>query len=322
MTGYRKQQGVTLVELLIAFALGALIVAGMSTVMEGLAQTQAAIQERNQLTEDGRFAMERMVRALSHSRRLLVPLADNSLTNWPENIREETLPASPPVGDSTKATAVLAVTAPEYLDLDGDGVPDADIDGDGRIDEDTPGDATWDLAPGLPLIDDDGDGLVDEGNNDSDDESTTSNDDPINGIDDDDDGNIDEDPASDNNNDGCPGLCGVDDDGDGLVDEGSASDDDEDGQSDEDFYGTVAFYLDNGVLKERMPVPWDISGGGLVNGLDYITSDIAENVTHLRFERLLPAGGAQVVEITLELTGPDSGETVNLHTQIRIGGAL
>ena len=323
MTGYRKQQGVTLVELLIAVALGALIVAGMSAVMEELAQTQAAIQERNQLTQDGRFAMERMVRALGHSRRLLLPLADKSSTNWPENIREETVPASPPVGDSTKATAVLAVTAPEYLDLDADGIPDADIDGDGRIDEDTPGDATWDLAPGLPLIDDDGDGLVDEGNNDSDDESATTNDDPINGIDDDDDGNVDEDPASDNNNDGCPGLCGVDDDGDGLVDEGSASDDDEDGQIDEDFYGTVVFYLDNGVLKERTPVPWDIGGGGLVSGLDFITSNIAANVTRLRFERLLPAGGgAQVVDITMELTGPDSGETVNLHTQIRIGGAL
>ena len=323
MTGYHKQQGVTIIELLVAVALGALIVAGMSAVMGELTQTQAAIQERNRLTENGRFAMERMVRALSHSRRLLVPLADKSFTNWPENIREETVPASPPVGDSTKATAVLAVTAPEYLDLDANGIPDADIDGDGRFDEDTPGDATWDLASGLPLIDDDGDGLVDEGNSDSDDESTTANDDPINGIDDDVDGNVDEDPGTDMNGDGCPGVCGVDDDEDGQIDEGSSSDDDEDGQADEDFYGAVVFYLDGGVIKERMPVPWDISGGGLISGLDFITSDIATNVTRLRFERLLPiGGGSQVVDITLELTDPDSGETVNLHTQTRIGGAL
>ena len=50
--------------------------------------------------------------------------------------------------------------------------------------------------------------------------SSTVNDDPVNGVDDDDDNNVDEDPASDNNGDGCPGVCGVDDDGDGQIDEG------------------------------------------------------------------------------------------------------
>jgi len=326
MSGQHKQQGVTLLELLIAVALGALIVAGMSAVMRELRQTQAAIQERNNLTEDGRFAMQRMVRALSHSRRLLLPLADKPSTNWREQVREQTVPPSPPEGDSTNATAVLAVTVPEYIDLDADGIPDADNDGDGRIDEDTPGDSTWDLAPGIALIDDDGDGSVDEGSfaDDDDDEAQSVKDeDPINGVDDDGDNNIDEDFGADMNGDGCPGICGVDDDGDGLIDEGSASDDDEDGKIDEDFYGTVVFYLDSGVIKERVPVPWDISGGGLISGLDYIVSDIAANVTRLRFERLLPAaGGPQLVDITLELTGPDTGETVNLHTQIRLGGAL
>ena len=326
MTGYRKQLGVTLIELLIAVALGALIIAGMSAVMGELAQTQAAIQERNRLTENGRFAMDRMVRTLSYSRRLLLPLADNPDSNWREDVREQTVPPSPPEGDSTLATAVLAVTLPEHLDLNADGIPDADEDGDGRIDEDAPGDNTWDNAPGIVLIDDDGDGSVDEGsfaNNDDDEALSTSDEDPVNGIDDDGDGNIDEDSGADMNGDGCPGICGVDDDEDGLVDEGSVSDDDEDGRSDEDYYGTVVFYLDSGLLKERMHVPWDISGGGLISGLDYVTSDIASNVTRLRFERLPPAGGgSQVVDITLELTDPENGETVSLHTPIRIGSAL
>lgn len=320
------QNGFTLIELLIAVVLGAMIIAGMSAVMRELAQTQAAIQERTNLTEDGRFAMERMVRTLSHSQRLLLPLADNPTTNWREHVREQTVPPSTPEGDSTLATAVLAATVPEYIDLDSDGFADADNDRDGRIDEDAPSDATWDLAPGITFIDDDGDGSVDEGafaDNDDDEALSVSDEDPINGLDDDGDGNIDEDFGTDMNGDGCPGLCGVDDDADGTIDEGSANDDDEDGQIDEDFYGTIVFYLDNGVIKERMPVPWDISGGGLISGLDYITSDIAANVTRLRFERSTPAGGGpQLVDITLELTGPETGATVNLHTQIRVGGAL
>ncbi len=326
MTGYRKQRGVTLIELLIAVALGALIIAGVSAVMGELTQTKAAIQERNQLTEDGRFAMERMVSALGHSRRLLLPLVDKLASNWPENIREETVPASPPIGDSTKATAVLAVTLPEYVDLDADGFPDADDDRDGRVDEDLPNDAQHDFLAGIMLIDDDGDGLVDEGNNYSDDESTTTNDDPINGIDDDGDGNVDEDPSSDNNADGCPGLCGVDDNSDGTIDAGSVDDDDEDGGTFEDPYDPVVFYLDGSTLMERMPVPWNEDGistpNGPVDGRDFVASAIADNVTRFRVERLSPAGSSQVVDITLELTDPDTGEAVNLHTQIRVGGAL
>ena len=326
MTGRHKQRGVTLIELLIAVTMGALIVAGMSAVMGELTQTQESIQERNRLTEDGRFAMERMVSASSDSRRLLLPLDDKPLTNWPENIREETVPASPPIGSSTKATAVLAVTLPATVDLDADGFPDADDDRDGRIDEDLPNDAQHDFVAGIMLIDDDGDGLVDEGNTYSDDESVTNNDDPINGIDDDADGNIDEDPPSDNNADGCPGLCGVDDDSDGTVDDGANDDDDEDGGSFDDPYDPVVFYLIGDTLVERMPVPWNEDGisspDGPVDGRDFIESAIAEGVSRFRVERLPTSGSTQLVDITLEMTGPESGETVSLHTRVRIVGAL
>lgn len=323
-TSQRHQHGFTLIELMVAIALAGLILVATSGIIHQATGTDTVVAERNQLLRDARFAMERMTRTASHSAKLLLPQADKSTTNWPEHIREETVPASPPIGDSTKATAVLAITLPDYVDLDADGFPDADNDRDGRIDEDAPSDATWDLAPGIALIDDDGDGSVDEGGaiNDDDEALATSDEDPVNGLDDDGDGNIDEDFGADMNGDGCPGLCGVDDDGDGLIDEGSAGDDDEDGNTDEDFYGTVVFYLDNGVIKERMPVPWDISGGGLINGLDYITSDIADNVTRFRVERLTGTSGAHpLVSIELELTGP-AGAVVSLDTRIRIGGAL
>ena len=325
MTGYRKQRGVTLIELLIAVALGALIVAGMSAVMGELAQSQAAIQERSRLTENGRFAMERMVRALSHSRHLLLPLADKPATDWRENVREETVPASPPEGSSTKATAVLAVSLSATVDLDADGFPDADNDRDGRIDEDYPADVAYDFAPGIHLIDDGGDGSVDEGFlnfNDDDEYPNTADEDPINGVDDDVDGVTDEDPGADMNADGAPGIAGVDDDSDGQVDEGNAADDDEDGVVDEDWLDAVVFYLQGDSLIERHPVPWDETANGFVSGRDFIESVIAEGVTRFRVERPIASSPTlQIIDLTLELTAPDGGETAKLHTQVRVGGA-
>ena len=126
----------------------------------------------------------------------------------------------------------------------------------------------------------------------------------------------------DMNNDGCPGLCGIDEDSNGTVDEGSSWDDDEDGQSDEDSLDTVAFYLLAGTLIQRTPVPWDENSSGSVNGEDYIEHAIAENVTLFRVERVVQTGRDQVVDLTLELTSPDSGESVSLNTRVRVGGAL
>ncbi len=157
----------------------------------------------------------------------------------------------------------------------------------------------------------------------SDDESITVNDDPFNGVDDDDDQNRDEDPPADMNADGCPGVCGVDDDADGSVDEGSADDDDEDGQTNEDWLDPVVFYLNNSVLIQRTPVPWDEDGSGLVTGRDFVEQPLAENVTRFRVERLLRvAGGAQLVDLILELTNPNSGEMVSIGTRVQVGGAL
>ncbi len=219
------QSGFTLIELLISTSLAGLLIAGLNGVIGQALTIQDAVSEKNDLTRQARFAMEQMVRAVSHSRLLLLPLNDIPSTTLLENIREQTEPPSAPPAGSTLGTAVLAVTLPAYQDLDGDGFPDADDDRDGRIDEDLPDDKNYDFAPGIYLIDDDGNGIRDffflrtpmmmKAM------IWPKNEDTINGLDDDGDGNIDEDPGADNNGDGCPGICGVDDDGDSVIDEGA-----------------------------------------------------------------------------------------------------
>ena len=318
-----RQHGFTLVELLVATLFAALLIVGLGGVVGQVAVTKDTVRDNNELTRQARFALDQMARTVSHSGSLLLPLEDKPFTNWREHVREETVPASPPEGSSTKATAVLALTIPRYFDLNDDGFPDADDDLDGRIDEDLNANRTNSQAAGIYLIDDDGDGQVDEGNAESDDESSTVNDDPVNAADDDSDNNVDEDPPADMNADGCPGICGVDDDADGLIDGGSIEDDDEDGQSNEDGLNPLVFYLNGGTLMQRTPVPWDEDSSGGVDGRDFIVEPIASNVTRFRVERVAGiAGNYQLVDITLELTSPATGERVSLQTQVRVGGAL
>lgn len=323
---FPHQTGFSYVEMLLAVAITGLIMAGLMGVVNTATETSDDVRQRNQLTRQARFAMERMVRQVSHSRKLLLPLRDNPATNWPENIREQTVPPSAPIGDSTLATAVLVVSLPAYIDLDGNGIPDADNDADGLLDEDLPGDIHNDDKPGIRDIDDDGNGVKDfllsPAGDDDESNDFSENEDTLNGIDDDGDGSIDEDPSSDMNGDACPGFCGVDDDSDGLIDEGSGNDDDEDGQTNEDWYDPLVIYLENGVLKQRNPVPWDESGDSVVTGQDFIVSDIAANVTRFRVERLDIGSTVELLDLTLELTSPVSGESISLQTRVRLGGAL
>ncbi|MDH3589123.1 MAG: prepilin-type N-terminal cleavage/methylation domain-containing protein [Gammaproteobacteria bacterium] len=320
----RESPGFTLIELLIALALASLILVATSGLVNNAVGTERLVTERNQLQRDARFAMQRMARAVRETPQLILPMPDKPDTDWRENVREETIPASAPEGSSIKATAVLAVCLSATVDLDGDGFPDADNDRDGRLDEDYPADIAYDFDPGIHLIDDGGDGFVDESFSDNDDDERLNgnNEDPLNGIDDDGDGVIDEDPGADMNADGAPGLAGVDDDNDGQVDEGSANDDDEDGVVDEDWLDAVVFYLQGDSLIERHPVPWDETANGFVSGRDFLESVIAERVTRFRVERPVPGGsGAQLVDLTLELTGP-TGRVVSLSSRVRVGGAL
>lgn len=320
-----SQRGFTLIELLIAVALSSLLLAAMSGLVNNTIGSGKVTAERNQLHSDARFALQRMTHAVAETRHLLLPLPDKPETDWRENVREETVPASPPEGSSTKATAVLAVALSESVDLDANGFADADNDGDGRTDEDFPADIANDFDPGIHLIDDGGDGQVDEGlfsDWDDDERFNTADEDPINNVDDDGDGVIDEDPGADMNGDGAPGLAGVDDDGDGQIDEGSNSDDDEDGLVDEDWLDAVVFYLQGDSLIERHPVPWDETANGQVTGRDFVESVIAEGVTRFRVERRAAGvSGAQLIDLTLELTG-SAGNVVSLASRVRVGGAL
>jgi len=321
----RDDAGFTLLELLIALALAGLLLAGVAGLAGRATDSQELVAGRNRLNTEARFAMQRMVHAVGETRQLILPMPDKPETDWRENVREETVPASPPEGSSTKATAVLAICLSEFVDLDRDGFADADNDRDGRLDEDFPADIAFDYNPGIHLIDDGGGGSVDEGflaDADDDERLSASDEDPINGVDDDGDGLIDEDPGADMNGDGAPGVAGVDDDGDSQVDEGSSNDDDEDGSTDEDWLDVVVFYLQGDSLVERHPVPWDETANGTITGRDFIESVIAENVTLFRVERpLVSANGSQLVHLTLELTDA-SGDSVSLETRIRVGAAL
>lgn len=318
-------KGFSLIELLAAIVITALLLAAMHNVINPTLEANQATQVKNEAIQAARFAMDKMVRAISRSPRLLIPYSEKSTTPFPDNIREQTNPASPPPSGSSLATAVLALTQDPAIDLDGNGVADVDNDADGKIDEDLPGDMTNDAKPGIRGIDDDSDGQFDEGffaNQDDDEVLNSSNEDPADGVDNDGDNNIDEDSPADMNNDGAPGIAGVDDDGDGAIDEGSNDDDDEDGQNNEDWIDPVVFYMQGGSIIERIPVPWDENANGSVTGEDYVETVLTENVSRFRVERIaLGTDRNTTVELTLEITPPD-GEMFSLTTRARVGGAL
>lgn len=324
--GLKRQFGSGYTEMLLAVTISALLMAGLMGVVSTATDTGDEVRQRNDLTRQARFAMQSMVSMVSRSRRLMLPLNNSIYTDWPDNIREQTVPASPPTGSSILDSAVLAVTLPADVDLDGNGFPDADNDADGRIDEDWPGDVTNDRAAGIYQIDDMGDGTVDKFSaccfEDDEEDFGIQNEDPVNGIDDDADGLTDEDPWGDMNADFCPGICGIDDDEDGSIDEGSDLDDDEDGLNDEDWLDSVVFYLSGSTLRQRHPVPWDTDGDSDVDGRDFIVSDLAENITRFRVERLDSAGVGELIDLILELTDPVTGDSISLQTRVRVGGAL
>lgn len=291
--------GFTLVELLAALAVGALLLAGLSgAIAQGL-RTWEVAGERRELTQEARFALDRMIEAAGGTTRLLLPRADDPGTGQTESVR-----------------AVLALALDPTLDRDRDGFADADNDRDGLVDEDPGRDATNDGKPGILGIDDDGDGRIDEGSRRNDDEDGRSDEDEVNGLDDDGDGAVDEDADADLNDDREPGVGGVDDDGDGYIDEGADDDDDEDASEDEDWLDPVVFYLQGTSLIERVPVPHP------ADGTDFRETVLSENVSDFRVERLSPApeDRALLVDILLELTGPH-GDTISLRSLARVGGA-
>ncbi len=299
--------GFTYVELLSALVLTAMLLLALNRTVGNVLEAHETSRASHESLEASRYALERMVRAVTGGQRLLIPQAENPVTPHSESIRDP---------------GVLAVTLDYTRDLDGNGVPDADNDGDGRFNEDTDKDATKDLAAGIIGLDDENDGNTDSSTVGDDDEDGVENEDPMDGVDNDGDGAVDEDPGGDMNIDAHPGLEDVDDDGDGSVDEGPPADDDEDGQVNEDWWEVVAFYQSGATLIERTPVPWDESGDGQISGLDYVERALVDNVSGFRVERIpAPNGTAALVRLTLTTT--DAAGTVStLQTTVRLGGAL
>ena len=334
-----RQRGLTILEILVSVAIGAVLILSLSGVTGQALDANDQSRSKMQLLQDGQFAMDRMLTAVSGSSTLLLPLADNPGTAWREHVREQTVPASAPEPFSVLATAVLAVVLPASQDIDEDGWSDAnsdkdflDINGNSsrdpgepeRIDEDLFHDATNDGAPGIVGIDDNGNGFVDDsfsGVHDND-EDYSAHEDFFDGIDNDGDGSVDEDANHDNNDDGEPGIAGVDDDLDGSIDEGHKDDDDEDGVNNEDSLEPVVYFLQGSNLIERRPMPYDVNDDKTIDGLDYLESVVAEGVTRFRIERIpAPPGGRVTVDVTLELAAQGT-DPVRLHSIVRIGGRL
>lgn len=293
----RSEQGLSLVEVLLALAISAVLIAALGAVVGPTLNAWEVTQRENQLTREARFAVDRMTAAVRGTSLLVIPRADDPNTAYNESVRP-----------------VLAVALDPTWDRDRDGFADADNDKDGRIDEDWPRDNNNDGQPGISGIDDDGDGVTDEGSNWNNDEDGTANEDPRNGLDDDGDASVDEDLPADMNGDGQPGLAGVDDDGDTFTDEGSVGDDDEDGTVDEDWLDTVVYFLSGTTLMERLP---DLAAS---DGTAFTESAIAENVSQLTVRRPAPAAGdrALLVKIRLELATPE-GASILLESVVRVG---
>lgn len=330
----RPALGFTLVELLAGIVIAAGLMLAMITATQQAMQSMQTHGEVNAAQREGAEAMRRMAAAVRTSRALILPMPDNPNTDWREDRREQTIPASPPEGSSNFASAVLSVTLTPLQDNNMDGWADAnndadyqDLNGNGsrdagepeRIDEDPPADRNTDGEPGIAGLDDNGNGAIDDGDVADDDEDGSKDEDPLNSIDDDSDGNVDEDTPDDLNNDGESGVAGVDDDNDGVVDEDYTKDDDEDGLDEEDWLDTVSYYLVGPNLIERRPVFLDINMDGKLNGEDYFESVIATGVTLFRVE-YIAAPRASLVDLRLQLER--GATTTTLSTRVRLGGGL
>ena len=277
--------GFTLVELLITLAIAVVVLATLSGVTNNVMMLWKSNRARTELLYQANLAMDRMVTAVSHANRLLIPRADNPATPYDETQRQ-----------------ILAVTLDPLQDSDGDGFADADNDHDGLVDEDIPADNTFDYRAGIRDIDDDGDGSIDESSTmNNNDEEGLPGDDWMDGVDNDGDGTIDEDiPAR---NDRLTfGYSQYDNDGDGLFNE--------------DWLDPVVYLVsaDGKSLIERTPVVnWP-------NGSKTQDTIIAQADTVTLSIRRMPMTAEErsaQVEMTLQLD-TRAGGPLTLQARIRL----
>jgi len=309
-----QQNGLSLIELLIAVTIAGFLIAGMQGLVGMALDAESSTRARNDSLQQGRFAMQMMVKSVRMTQRLMIPLAENPSTVYFESERDVLAVTLDPTLDRNKDGWADANNDKDYLDINNNG--SRDVGEPERIDEDLGEDTTNDVQAGIIGIDDDADGSVDEGNTPDDDEDGAVDEDNLDSVDNDADGSIDEDTAKDMNIDNAPGAIGVDDDYDGTVDEGNSDDDDEDGLRDEDWLDPVVYFLSGTTLMQRVP---NINP---VDGTDFQENPIAENVTIFKVIRIPQGGGRRVlVSISLEIT-PVNGEPVTFLTSVGVGSGL
>ncbi len=298
--------GMTLVEVIIALAVGIVLLASLGGIVGKGLDLWKFGSHRSELLDQGNFAMEQMIDAVTKTRRLLIPLADNSGTAHDESLRD-----------------ILAVTLDPVIDRDGDGWADANNDKDffdingntirdadevERVDEDIPVDNSFDGQPGIIGIDDDNDGSIDENIGGGDwytdnDEDGLKREDHIDGLDNDGDGSIDEDIPKDNDKAGGSDAT-FDNDGDGL--------------KSEDWLDPVVFYVstDGKSLVQRLPVAGAVDGSTSTNHIIARADTIKLSVQ--RFASGIDDRSV-LIEINLALAN-QTGETVILQSHVRAGG--
>jgi len=265
------EKGLTLIELIIAIGILGLISAAAAPLLSSALQAHSFGESRSGLYQEGLLAMERMTGGVRRCTYLLVPNAHNTTRD------------------------ILAFSG-NYNDDDDYYFDDSLFP---RIDEDMGADMDGNNAPGIALIDDDGNSLIDDGGTGDDDEDGLNDEDQLDGLDNDGDGNIDEDFSVDVR-DGEPGIKNFDDDGDGSVDEGNFKDDDEDGSFEEDPLNAVVYELVSGTSTLTESIPH--SGASV-----YLSTRVSN------FQ--VVSGTSNCVLITLTLTDND-GKTVTFSEYV------
>ncbi len=266
------EEGLTLVELLMAIAIFGLIAAGATSLLSASLTAQTQGETRYKLYQEGLIIMERLTSEVKTTTLMHIPNAHaptRTILAFSANVNEDNDnyfndPLFPRIDEDSD----------DALFFDGFGIPGLDDNGNGVVDD------------GFAKNDDDEDGVTDE--------------EILDGFDDDGDGDIDEDLGKDSNGDSFPGIWLMDDDGDSQVDEGNDEDDDEDGIRNEDSPNLILYSLDapNTTLYKITPDPND----GMTSAV-YAT--VSSRVTFFQTTYLDP----DKILIELTLTGAD-GETV------------